>query len=61
MRRYCKSCKKNVQGIKSPISWLCMFLLAMTLFGIIPYIIWRLFITPKNKCPICGLKLEKVK
>jgi len=61
MKGYCKSCKKEVQGVKSPINWLVVFLSIITLIGIIPYMIWRLFITPRNKCPLCGLKLEKIK
>lgn len=58
MQGYCKDCKKNVQGVKKPISWLAVFLWCMTGIGMLGYIPYRLFCVPKNRCPVCGLKIS---
>lgn len=56
MEGYCHSCKKQVQGVKKPWSWLC-FLAWIPTMGII-YIIYHAC-KKKNKCPICGLTVLK--
>jgi len=61
MKGYCESCKQNVKGVKSPMSWLCIALSVVTVIGVIPYGCYRLLLVRKNKCPLCGLKLSMVK
>ena len=53
MKGYCENCKKQVQGVKKPFSFLCGWLTCW-----IPYIIYRILLVGKNRCPICGLRLR---
>lgn len=56
MKKYCKSCEKEVKGTKK-FSWL-IFLLGLCTLGIVSvlYLLYYIIIKNKNKCPICGLK-----
>ena len=55
MKGYCNSCKKYVQGIKRPWSWAWFFLG----FGIF-YFLYYSWFRFKNRCPVCGLRINKI-
>lgn len=59
MKGYCKSCKKKVQGVKKSIGWSWIVFWICTLIGWIPYTFYRMFFVHKNKCPVCGLNIER--
>lgn len=56
MKGYCKDCKRKVQGRKKPLS-----IFFMIIGGFIFYGVYRILFIRKKRCPICGLKLSRIK
>lgn len=54
MKGYCVGCVRVVEGVKKNFSFGWFFLG----FGVF-YGVYRVLFVRKNRCPICGLKLQK--
>ena len=55
VKGHCKNCNKQMGGIKSKFSWMTFIFLFGWIWG---YPIYYWFFKPKDKCPICGLRIN---